>query len=119
MTSADDLCPVVMRGVMTSTDWPALAWSPGDWAEAVTEARIRVRRGQRQPSLDTPQWERDTEVTEVRAAEYFDPEWREENLEPGHWTYFDYQYMSQALRPDRLANIIHKQVCNPEWQTVG
>ena len=62
MTSTDDLCPVVMRGVMTSADWPALAWSPGDWAEAVTEARIRVRRGQRQPSLDTPQWERDTQV---------------------------------------------------------
>ena len=101
MTSADDLCPVVMRGVMTSADWPALAWSPGDWAEAVMEASIRVRRGQRQPSLDTPQWEWDTEVTEVRTSEYFDPEWREGNLETGVWTYFDYQYMSQALRPDR------------------
>ena len=65
------------------------------------EASIRVRRGRREPDLDTPQWERDTEVTEVNTEEYFDPEWRVKNIEPGVWTYFDYQYMSQALRPDK------------------
>ena len=94
--------PLVMRGVITSADWPALAWSPGDWTEAVMEASIMVRRGRREPgSLDTPQWERDTEVTEVNTGEYFDPGWRDENIEPGHWTYFDYQYMNQALRLDK------------------
>ena len=38
---------------------------------------------------------------EVNTEEYFDPEWRVKNIEPGVWTYFDYQYMSQALRPDK------------------
>ena len=96
-----------MRGVITSADWPALAWSPGDWVEAVMEESIRVRRGQREPGLDTPQWERSTEVMEVRTREYFDPEWRTENMESGTWSYFDYQYMSQALRPDKSVIITH------------
>ena len=101
MTSPDAPGPVVMRGVITSADWPALAWSPGDWVEAVMEEVIRVRRGEREPDLDTPQWERSTEVMEIRTREYFDPEWRAENIKPGTWSYFDYQYMNQALRPDR------------------
>ena len=101
MSSPDDSRPVVMRGVITSADWPALAWSPGDWVEAVMEEVIRVRRGEREPDLDTPQWERNTEVMEIRTREYFDPEWRAENIKPGTWSYFDYQYMNQALRPDR------------------
>ena len=78
---------------MTSGNWPALAWGPGDWAEAVVEETIRVRRELREPDLDTPQWEWSTEVTEVWTSEYFAPKWRAENTEVrDNWNYYDYQY---------------------------
>ena len=39
MTPGD--CPVVMRGVMTPADWPAMAWGPEDWVAAVAGDKVR------------------------------------------------------------------------------
>ena len=62
---------------------------------------MRVRRGRRSPGLDTPQWERDTRTVEVSTAEYCDQGNQRGDTETEEWSYFDYQYMSQALKPDR------------------
>jgi len=94
--------PVVMRGAMTESDWSPFSWSSENWVQAVTSDSINVRTGVRNQKLGHPQWERFTETMEVKTRDYFDQEWRDRNLDRDKWSYFDYQYMSQIIKPDKL-----------------
>ena len=94
--------PVVMRGVVTDTDWTPFSWSSDDWVQAVASDMINVRTGVRNHDLGHPQWERFTDTREVKTRDYFDPAWRDKNLDGDKWSYFDYQYMSQIIKTDKL-----------------
>ncbi len=103
MASAEDdrfSRPVVMRGRLTSA-WEPVSWSLDQWAALLASAKpvIGVRVGQSRPAYRHPQWERFTQVENVKAEQLFQSKYWDLLAKEGKWAYFDYKYM-QVLHDD-------------------